>query len=739
MFSRRLIIPLAFVVMMQLAVPAQVSADPAAAEPAAPIPIKQEVIQAPTLPEAKITLEEAIQITRKNFNIPQEFSDFSSGFNNYGAHQSWSLNWRAPGTSGGNFSSQIDAVTGEIINLNFWQPVQETQSYKLPKLSLSEARVLADNLVKKYAGEKYAQLKFVEENNIIPIDLYGQSSYAFRWQRTQNGLDVQGNGANIQIDANSGQLMSYNLNWDSLTFPGLDKIIDAKKAAEAFSLTKQLEIQYFLSPVYRPLTAADSKEQVQLVYQLKNYGTIDAFTGKPLVLDRNQWLSTDSAAGGMGSSESASSRKLALTPQEEKEIAENANLLSKESAIEIVKKWVEIPETLRLKGMNLYKDSSLRNGKIWSFEWGSQNQSLSQSIYARVNALSGEIIGFNCYGSPDTPGSQNTAITKEEAKTIAEDFLKKIQPDKFRQVQLNADAYNAVENSKIPAETSSLLLSYQRIVNGILFPSNQMSVTVNLLTKKITSYDLTWWDLDFPQLSQALPQTQAEEIFLQSRPLQLQYVILYDQGDPKEFRLVYQPSVYDNQTSNIMDAKTGLFLDWQGKPLKDQLKAYSFNDISGLSAEKEIKTLGLAGVFGEYGTEFRPRENITVLSLLKALLTVKNGTLDTSLPAEEILKQAKELQWVQEELLPSQTVSKELFAKIIIRYLGLEKIAAITGIFIPYTDIQSLPAKSQGSISLSVGLGILSTQGANFQPEKAVTREEAAAAIIKALEFGFRS
>jgi hypothetical protein len=734
--SRRiLIIPLALIMAVQFLIPA-----PSFAALAKPSAAGSE--------EPKVSLEQAIQTIKKNFEIPSELREFSSGFDNYNSRQAWSLSWSSE-DGRGSLTSQVDAVSGEILSVYWSKPSVPDQYYKLPELSLELAEKAADEALKKLSGNKYQALKKISDRAIIPIDIWGQTRYNFSWQRTENGVPVQGDGANVQIDAATGQLLSYSLNWNNMVFPKTGDVIDAEKASHALSKAKLFEMRYFLAPEVKPLIASGGSEQVQLVYQLKNNGTIAALPGKPLLLNQVQWLANEAkSAGGMGSAE-ADAAAVRLTPQEQQEITDNAKLLSKEQAMEAVKRWIAVPSSLSLRNANLYKDSGIRNLRVWSFHW----ESREQSIDARVNAEDGELLSFSSYqaAASSSPDSAAKALSKEEAQKIAEDFLTKIQADKLKQAKLNTDALSReipasdVLASKMPvsfpAENTSITFSYERIVNGILFPSNQISATVDLFSKKITSYNLNWWNLDFPQLSEAISQSKAEELFFRSRPIELQYVIVYDQGEAKEARLVYRPSSAGAITSDLMDAKNGLFLDWQGNPLKDHPRRLSFNDISGDPAEKEIATLGLAGIFGEYQDQFKPQESITVPSLLKALITIKNGSADPSLiSAADLIKEAEKLGWVREELSSSQTVSKELFSKIIIRYIGLEKIALINDIYTSsYTDCAKLYAGCARVISLPTGLNILpQPSDGKFDPARPMTLSEAARSIIQALGCGFR-
>jgi hypothetical protein len=694
--------------------------------------------------EAKITLEQAIRIVKENFQVPPEFEDFSSGFDNNGQQQVWSLNWNSPQATGGNFRAQVDAVSGEIVNIYLWKSANDADNtYKLPSLTVDQAKTIADAIVQKLAGPKYPRLKFKEENKIIPLNLYGGTSYAFSWQRIENDIPVMGNGVSVQVNADSGEVMSYAMTWNEIDFPQPAATIDVASANETFHNAKMLELQYFLPPIFR-IAAADGKEQVQLVYALQKNGMIDALTGKPLTLNANQWLAENSALvkGGFGAADKASAGAVPLTPQELKEIDQNAKLLTKEQGIEAVKRWLDIPADLPLRSMNLNTDPSSGDQKVWSYEWASNDPKQGRDISARVNALTGDLLSFNDYAAPvlSSPGGteKSVPLSQEQARQLAEDFLRKIQPEKFQQVQLNSENSPEVKPVSVvnPANpVNPVSFSYERVVNGLPFAANGMNIAVDVLTQKVTSYSLNWRALDFPSLSQALPQTEIERIFLQARPLSLQYVLVYNQGEPTEAKLVYQPAEDNPSVSNLLDAKNGVFLNALGNPMGKQAEAIRFTDIAGNEAEQEITALGQAGIFGEYGNQFKPEEALTAVSLCRALLMARNGSADTQdLSDTDILKKAKEQGLLKEEIAPTQAVSRELLSKILVRSLGLVKIAEIQGIYgLAYEDARDLPASTQGYIALISGLGIMKPAGSKFEPTRTVTRAEAATAIIRTL------
>ena len=70
----------------------------------------------------------------------------------------------------------------------------------------------------------------------------------------------------------------------------------------------------------------------------------------------------------------------------------------------------------------------------------------------------------------------------------------------------------------------------------------------------------------------------------------------------------------------MMDAITGAALNNVGEPLDKKPSPQTFVDAAGHFAEKEIQTMGEAGLMKEYGNQFKPDETITNIVFLRAML-----------------------------------------------------------------------------------------------------------------------
>lgn len=734
---RKLVLPLVFVFLVQTFVPMSVMGAEAQ-------PVK---IAAPA--KTEVSLEQAINLVKQNFVIPNEFSQFTSGFNSYNNRQSWSLNWSNPDQNGGNFTAQVDVNSGEILNMYQWKNTNTPQpesGFNLPQVSYAEAKEIAQQLVNKMLPTRLGELEFVPmDAGIISLYNYGPSTYSFQWKRMVNEIPFPSNSVSVQVNGMDGQVTSYNFNWSTESFPSAQVVLGEEKARLSFAENEMLELQYYVPPMIRPFASTSSmnttKEQARLVYQLSalsNGATIDALTGKPVIQENGQWLAGEGMAydrGGYGG-EAKASQQPALTPEEQKEVEQNAQTISQEQAVEAVKKWLPVPDSLALRNVNLGLNGNYGQNRIWTLDWNSEqsNPEGIQYLYAQVDAVTGELLAFNTSPRTSAGTEQKTPIDRAAAQQFVEDFLKKIQPERFQNVRL---IENPIGNYKMMGEQGNLQeFNYQRLEKGVLFPSNGMTVMVDALSKTIISYHLNWGNLEFPDPAEGMAQSTAETEFLKARPLELKYVQMYTSNGLGEIRLVYQPSM-DNvlARSNVMDAKTGQFLDWQGQALADLPRPYHFNDIAGNFAEKEISLLGQAGIFGENEELFKPNENLTMASILKAMIIAKDGVWqNVNLKDEDVLKKAKELGWLKEEVSPTAVVSREQMAKLQIRLINLETIAQLPSLFqSPYEDV-IIDSSVVGYAALVKGLGLMKIDGENFEPGRVMTRAEGAYALMKTLQ-----
>lgn len=693
----------------------------------------------------EVPLEKAILIVKTNFEVPSEYTDFSSTYNTYDDRQVWALRWSGIVERPGDFSAEVSAINGEVLSMNHWRNSEKLNNTpSISTLTKLGAQEISDKLLTRLLGKRTEELKLIpSEQEIIPLN-YGPFNYSFQYQRLINGVPFLGNGVNVQVSSIDGHITSYNLNWNEVKAPELQDAIAIGQAQQAFVKAPFFKLEYWFPGSFRPLLAGQ-KENALLIYQLKGQtgGAIDAFTGEPLQLNPGDWLMTDGyGSGGMGSTKmeranSISDSAHVLTPEEQQEVERTAKLLKRDEAIAAVARWIEIPDNLTLRSANLSTDWRSSDKRIWSFEWNYTGSEKGEGNYqhfsATVSATTGEL--HSLYSSSQQYGKTDVKFDRIATRKIAEDFLKRVQPDRFKQVVI--DTENDLMDKIAPEPWNTQAFTYRRVVNGVDFPDNGMNVSVDPVTGKITSYDLNWSELELPSVTGILSKDQAVESFLKARPLTLTYVRIHSNGLARDLRLVYLPVSEDRSSpiSNIVDAKSGKLLDYQGQPLEKGPKPYRFTDLAGVNGAPEIAALGQAGLFGDYGNTFKPQEEMRLSSLLRAMYLNRYGVWgNTGLTDSEIISKAKEEGWLKEEIKSGDSVNREILTKVLLRYIQLNKLAELKDVYqIKFQDASEINPDALGYFALASSTGILKVEGQVLAPQATVTRAEAAAALYRAL------
>ena len=700
----------------------------------------------PTLAMPEITLENAILIVKTNFDVPSEYTDFNSTYNTNDDRQVWSLHWNGTAEHQGNFSAEVSATNGDILSMNYWKNDQQSSnSGLLPTITKLGAQEISDHLLTRLLGERAKQLRLTPSDQVVvPLGNNGAVDYALQYQRLINDLPFLSNGVNVQVSGTDGHIISYSLNWSEVKAPEVKGIINVAQAQQAFVTAPFFKLEYWASAPFKPLVVGQ-KSEAKLVYKLtgQSGGAIDALTGEPLQLGPEDWLATDSSgSNGMGAKEngfgSISNGTTVLTPQELQEVELTAHLLKRDEAIAAVQRWIGILDNLTIRSANLGTDWRNSDQRIWSFDWnntGPENgEGKPQNLSARVSATTGELLGFNL--SYQQIEKTEAKLDRTTAQKLAEEFLKKVQHDRFSQVTL--DPENNSTNGKMgPEPWNTQYFSYHRVANGVDFPDNGMTVNVDPVAGVVTGYELNWSELELPSVSGILSKDKAVESFLKARPLTLAYVRIYSNGLPGNLRLVYLPFNQDRSIplSNTLDAKSGELLDYQGQPLEKGPKPYIFMDLTGVNGAQEIAALGQAGLFGDFDSSFKPQEKMSIASLLRAMYLSRFGLWgNTGLTEAEVLTKAKEQGWLKEDLQPEDQVNRELLAKVLIRYIQLNKVAELKDIYqVNFQDAAQINPDALGYIALATSSGLIKVEGQVLAPRDEISRAEAAVALFRAL------
>lgn len=266
---------------------------------------------------------------------------------------------------------------------------------------------------------------------------------------------------------------------------------------------------------------------------------------------------------------------------------------AKKTALEALKNYFELEvdekkfET-RVEYRPNYEYQAMKE-YVWEIYYQMNENNSHKSIQVAINAESGKVIRMHKHEF-DYTREQTTKvadITEEQAKAVSNKFIEKINPAESKLVQFIQDpVYSYGYMGRPPVYN----FRYVRMLNGLKFDGNYISVGVDGSTGKVTSYSFRWDELkDIPSAIGTIESSKALEKFRSELPLLTQYIPVRNKYDfaemPQKVKIVYG---LDYTKGNILDAKEGKMLDYSGRAVTD-LKV---KDLTDKEKEELLKSAG---------------------------------------------------------------------------------------------------------------------------------------------------
>ncbi len=193
-----------------------------------------------------------------------------------------------------------------------------------------------------------------------------------------------------------------------------------------------------------------------------------------------------------------------------------------------VKPAVSLEQAIRIVGTNFEIPadctgftsgySGNAGSQFWFLQWTAPEHP-GLDCRAQVDAASGEVLTFSINRSEDQPGInlREPAVSIETARVAATRLIHQVDSahiDQLRPVQDDVNILNG---------PVSYTFHWERIVNGVPFPANGVSVQVSGDDGWVTGYTLTWVKATFPDAARAISTEQARQVFENAGMLELQY------------------------------------------------------------------------------------------------------------------------------------------------------------------------------------------------------------------------
>ncbi len=185
----------------------------------------------------------------------------------------------------GNFNISVNAVNGELLSFDKYE-YDDIEYMKEPevKVTREQAQKIAEETIARLQPSKTGLIVLRDfEPEVGPyIKLGGDPlprSYWFNYARLVNGIVYPENGFRLRVDSTTGEVESYNMNWQDANFPAPDKVLGVKNVNEKYLAEHPLVKTYSIARDRWEKGGEENK--YYLVYYVKDRGSAmyDALTG----------------------------------------------------------------------------------------------------------------------------------------------------------------------------------------------------------------------------------------------------------------------------------------------------------------------------------------------------------------------------------------------------------------------------------------------------------------------------
>ncbi|MCF6410103.1 YcdB/YcdC domain-containing protein [Pseudalkalibacillus salsuginis] len=700
--------------------------------------------------EAEISKEEAIEISKKSVDIPDDFVQEQVRFhaNWGGTEQVWRVSWRKQTQKYHEIEVTINAHTGSVVEIHFFKEPENDRVVFPPKTDFQEAVKIAEKYIEKHYPEKSENLKLdetaMEEYENDPYYKERGGYYIQFFQRI-NGVQFPENSISFRITGD-GEIENHHYRMrDHIQFEEVIDLIDEETAQKMVEDELEMELRYIHQPYYEDSTS----DEAYLAYVPVN--TSQRYFSYPLqIIDANSGKWIDHT----GEKPSNDGIELPEGPVSEDAVPskEYNQELTQDQAYQIIKEHFSLPESIILEHVEYEQQWNRNETPVWAFFLRDKKDSPMMMWHVTVNAETGDILRFykDMHNYPGSNDNVTVNVSKQQALMKAIEFVKNTSPDKVDQLYPTIPTEHYYNEETQPRTYG---IYFIRKHNGIPVDHQGVNIEISASTGEVTQYNMEWKYLEFPSIANAMDSKKAKDIYFTEVDVELQYMVPYPDkpkqrkelaGEKKNAMLIYRtihPPYY-----KFLDAVTG---KWRHKETGKQIGVKKeISDIKGHWAEQEINMLVEYNLMEVEDGKFNPSKSLTRGELVQLLIKALGDDYyygdRIKLPFEDIEKESKYykalLQAVERNIVitkekkfhPNDEATREYFAVLMVRALGYDKLAN-QGVFtIDYLDENQITYK--GHVGLIQGLGIMQGSYNRFMPKSSLTKAEAAVALYKFLE-----
>lgn len=659
-------------------------------------------------------MEAVLLIVKSRIVVPENLTEFGSGVNVNGDKTGYQFFWSDK--DGGKTLEVSCDDKGRIGSYYYYG--NNYSKKKISSVTKQEILDFCEEFLKKTLPEAYsADGTDVLEADMSTYNANGNLRYSVSFLRKKNGVEVRGNSVRLTVYVSEDKLYVSNMS------AYIDYETEfTKESYSDFDYTNVYMEKFPSELIYRndyTLYRGEGPDRrTKLVYRIKDnlIGYIratdssvaepDSDAGDYRFMAENSMMA-DTAAGG------ASAEKNMLSEAEISELAVVEELLSVEEIKDILAElpYVDFDTKLDLAGVSLNKNED--NEYFYRVNFNNSKDIKAQQyryVNAVVNAHNGEVTYISNSGSYNDSDKELTDAQKSDADRKIDEFLNAVVKDKLGDVRTEPVEYN-YEN---------VYRRYTRIVNGVRYIDNGISVSFDGMNGKVRSYSLNMDNKDFEDAEKAISPNMAYKIILDYAPVKEIY-IKCDGAFVKCYTL--------SKNSVELDAVNGEILnpDYENSD-------YRYSDIENHWSREAAEKLAEIQI-GIKGDKFEPDKKMTQYELLRFLSGGMMNKYYLDMTKDELYENLLHSDVItEEEKNPDGYVTREDAFVYMIRIAGLEKVAKLEDIYkVSYTDGHLISEGKLGYAAILSGMRIINGSGGAVRPLDNITRAEAATMIYKYL------
>lgn len=663
-------------------------------------------------------LTKALETVKSRITIPEDYTDFSYSSSVRSGIDTFSFTWKQDSEITSGSLGYINVrISGDVITyFNHYDPSYKTWGDPaFARLSSGQMIGAAKNAVKMLDPDIAEQLSYDE--NVSPE--LRSSTITVSFTRQNEGLDFDKNSGYVNIDKNTGELISFSLTWWG----------DAKfKKADTAVSVSDIEAAYrqnvTLTPYYR-IKNDDGKLSASIVYAPDKTVLFDADLAKPTTMlddfaaanntsnytlddtvedveEDAAYETTETVSAGAGISRS----NPVFTDAEKKALLDSGKYYSKTDAVKLLKddKYLGLTDKYVLSSAEMEKTSADDGSYsyLWNFNFYINTTDQYKQMYVTMDAESGKILSYRKYDY--SSGKKSRTINIKSVNKIAEAAAEYYLPDIFGE-------YRADESNTADAKgASDRTLEFNRYVNDIQVSGNSININVNS-DGEVMSFDYDYDNIKFPE-AKIISADQAYDFLFKQTDFDLYYSGFQTLDGKAKTYMLYSLDTY------YINAKTGRLCSYDGGEYNSAESSGScpYTDISGNWAEKYITKLYDYGItLSVNDNKFSPDSAITEREFARLL--------DSLYYSEVMPLLYGDYAYDDTSTLGNSPLTKAESAKLYILARDGKAFAELKGIYkSPFKDVKSTDS-NVGYISLAYAMGaVKGDSSGNFNPDSKITR-----------------